>query len=102
MEESRSALSAHSKRAPVVLLIDDFEDARDLSREYLSFSGFRVITGTNGTEALQLARSHRPDLILLDIQMRDLSGLDVVRILRTAGDFAATPIVALHGPRPRK
>jgi two-component system cell cycle response regulator DivK len=53
-------------RKPVVLLAEDFEDARELYRDYLEFSGFTVETATNGREAVDRAVELKPDLILMD------------------------------------
>lgn len=95
MEKSRAVVSPDSKRTPVVLLVDDFDDARDLYTEYLTFNGCRVVPASSGAQALELAAAHHPDVIFLDIRMRDLSGIEVVKILRTDAQFATTPILAL-------
>lgn len=78
-----------------VLIVDDFEDGLELYREYLTFKGFDVHGARNGSEAVALARVHRPALILLDIRMPGMSGFDVAQILRADGRFTKTPIVAL-------
>lgn len=80
---------------PVILLVDDFDDALDIYGEYLAYRGYRVILGRNGQEALDLARTHRPALILLDLRMPVLSGLEAVRLLRADRTFDGCPIVAL-------
>ena len=80
---------------PLILLVDDFEDALDIYRDYLSFRGYRVIVARDGAEAVALARERRPDLILLDLRMPVLSGLEAVRLLRADRSFDACPVVAL-------
>jgi two-component system cell cycle response regulator DivK len=80
---------------PLILLVDDFEDALDIYGDFLTYRGFRVIVARNGQEAIDSARAHRPDLILLDLSMPVLSGKDAVRILRSDPTFADIPIVAL-------
>lgn len=81
--------------APLILLVDDFEDALEMYRDYLVYRGYRVIGATNGETALAICRRHHPDLILLDVRMPGMSGLDVVRILRSDATCDDSPIVAL-------
>jgi two-component system, cell cycle response regulator DivK len=79
----------------LVLLVDDFEDALDIYREYLIYRGYRVIVARNGREAIGMAHAHKPDLILLDLRMPEMTGLEVIAILRKDADFETCPIVAL-------
>ena len=81
--------------APLVLLVDDFQDGRELYSEFLIFHGFRVLTASSGREAIELAYAHHPAVILLDIRMTAMSGIEVVQVLRAESAFGATPIVAL-------
>ena len=78
-----------------VLLADDFDDGLDMYHEYLTYCGFDVTVARNGDEAVAKARSHRPDIILLDIRMPGLTGTDVMRVLRADPAFDEIPIVAL-------
>ena len=80
---------------PLILLVDDFEDALAIYGQYLDFRGYRVVVARNGEEAIAEARSHRPDLILLDIRMPGMSGIDALRVLRSDPALTETPIVAL-------
>lgn len=84
-----------SARQVSVLIVDDSEDGRDLYDEYLTFKGFRVLTAANGSQAIESAHQHRPDVILLDIRMPDISGTEVVRVLRASAELRKTLIVAL-------
>jgi len=63
--------------------------------EYLTYRGYRVIPACDGQDAIEKARQHRPDVILLDIRMPGMTGIDVMRILRTDPSFDRVPIVAL-------
>lgn len=85
-------MAAHSGS---ILLVDDFEDGLEMYAQYLAYRGYRVIPARNGKEAIQLARLHRPDVILLDIRMPGMTGTDVMRALRTDYSFAHVPIIAL-------
>ena len=79
-------------RARVVLLIDDEESARDLTARALSRLGFSVHTAITGEEGIALARALRPSLILLDINLPDVSGWDVLTVLST-GDAGDIPVI---------
>jgi two-component system, cell cycle response regulator DivK len=79
----------------LVLLVDDFEDALDIYREYLEFRGYRVIVARDGAEAVSVARARHPDLILLDLQMPVLTGLEAIKILRRDRSLDTCPIIAL-------
>jgi two-component system cell cycle response regulator DivK len=78
-----------------VLIVDDFDDALVIYRDYLTFKGIRVLTARSGAEAIELAREHRPDVIFLDIRMALMTGTQAMQILRRDPSFSATPIVAL-------
>ncbi len=63
--------------------------------DFLKSRGYRVIPATNGYDAIERAREFTPDLILMDIQMPGLDGLEAIRRLRAMPEFGATPIAAL-------
>ena len=65
-----------------ILVVDDEPKIVQLVREYLERAGFRVLTAPNGKSALRLAHSERPDLIILDLGLPEMDGLDVTRLLR--------------------
>jgi DNA-binding response OmpR family regulator len=75
-----------------ILVADDKANVRNLVREYLEAEGFRVIIAANGREALYVARQEKPDLILLDIMMPEMSGYDFIRAYRKERQ---TPIILL-------
>jgi two-component system alkaline phosphatase synthesis response regulator PhoP len=80
--------------APVatVLVVDDEPQLLRLVRDYLEHAGFGVVTATDGPTALRAARSEHPDLVVLDLGLPGLDGLDVARSLRREG---AVPIIML-------
>jgi two-component system cell cycle response regulator DivK len=80
---------------PVILIAEDFEDARNLYKEYLEFSGFTVETASNGREAIQLAVSLQPDLILMDASMPVLDGWQATRELKANPATKHIPVLAL-------
>ncbi len=80
-----------------ILVVDDEPSIRTLVRATLERAGYHVIEAADGTHALQKAQSQRPDLILLDIALPQLSGLEVCRRLRARPDTAAPPVLLLTG-----
>jgi CheY-like chemotaxis protein len=77
-----------------VLVVDDVGDHRALLVGMLQPLGFELVEAAGGEQALALAAAHRPDLILMDIVMPDLSGLDVIRRLRQLPALGDVPVVA--------
>ena len=80
---------------PLILLVEDFVDAREMYRDYLEFSGFRVETAPDGRVAIAKARACRPDLILMDLSLPGIDGWEATRILKSDPDTAHLTIVAL-------
>ena len=78
-----------------ILIVDDEPSILDLVRFTLEDADVRVVEASDGAEALVLARRIKPDLILLDVQMPRLNGLEVCRQLRREPAVARTPIVML-------
>ena len=79
---------------PLILVVDDYQDAREMYAEYLQFSGFRVAEARNGNEAVEQAFALKPDLILMesgtlnDQQTEDV-GLALMKLEETVRDIAA-------------
>jgi two-component system cell cycle response regulator DivK len=82
-------------RPPLVLLAEDFEDARELYRDYLEYSGFNVETAANGREAIDQALALLPDIILMDASMPVLDGWQATRELKMNPMTRHIPILAL-------
>ena len=78
-----------------ILVVDDEPDVRMLLRMFFQRQGYTVCWGSDGEEAVELARKHRPDLVLMDIQMPRKTGIEAVVELRRDPDFARTPVIAL-------
>ncbi len=86
-----------SRRQPLVLVTDDHEDTRLLFRTLLGMRGYAVIEAADGEEAVQLAESASPDLILMDGTLPRLDGLSATRLIRKLSNGRKTPIVFVCG-----
>jgi len=78
-----------------VMIVEDNELNMKLFRDLIEASGFRTIETRNGMEALDLARQHKPDLILMDIQLPEVSGLEVTKWLKEDDDLHQIPVIAV-------
>jgi len=85
--------SAQARRT--ILVVDDFDDTRLLLRTWLERRGFRVVEAEDGIEAIQLASSEAPDLIIMDMEMPLLDGLAATRRIRQLENLRKVPIVAV-------
>jgi two-component system cell cycle response regulator DivK len=79
----------------LILIVEDNEKNLKLVRDVLQFHGFRTLEAINGEEAVLMARQHLPDLVLMDIALPGIDGLEATRQLKAEPSTAATPIVAL-------
>jgi CheY-like chemotaxis protein len=82
-----------------IMIVEDNNDGREGMAILLRMEGFQVTSATNGYEALSVAESARPDLIITDLVMPGLDGIEMIKSLRQISDFTSLPIVVLtaHG-----
>jgi len=80
-----------------VLVVEDEEKIRSLVELYLVHNEFDVVTAENGEKAIEKAEKERPDLVVLDILLPDISGFDVCKKLRSMQGFEEIPIIFLSG-----
>ena len=78
-----------------VLIIEDEEDAAELFAEMMRVSGFRVVKITTSAPAMDVLTKEKPDLVILDIMMPDISGLDVLRQMRGDPTLTHIPVVVV-------
>jgi two-component system, cell cycle response regulator DivK len=78
-----------------VLVVDDNDTNRKLALDVLAAAGFRVFGAGEAAEAIALAREHEPDVILMDLQLPDMNGVDAARKLAAHARTARIPVVAL-------
>jgi len=84
-------------KPPLILIVDDFADNREMYTQFLEFSGFHVAEAQNGHEALDKAFALRPDLIVMDLSLPGLDGWEATRRLKADDRTRAIPIIALTG-----
>lgn len=81
--------------AKTVLIVEDNELNIKLFNDLLEAHGYATLQTKDGIEAMKMARLHRPDLILMDIQLPEISGLEVTKWLKEDPDLRAIPVVAV-------
>jgi CheY-like chemotaxis protein len=78
-----------------ILVVDDFDDTRLLLRTWLERKGYRVVEAENGIEAVRQAENACPDLIIMDVEMPELDGLEATRQIRSVAELKDIPVVAV-------
>ena len=78
-----------------VLIVEDNELNMKLFHDLLEARGYNILQTRDGMEALKLARQHRPDLILMDIQLPEVSGLEVTKWIKEDDELKSIPVVAV-------
>jgi CheY-like chemotaxis protein len=82
---------------PLILVVDDYQDAREMYAEYLKASGFRVAEARTGLEAVAKARELHPDCILMDLSLPGIDGWEATRQLKADLNTTRIPVVAITG-----
>jgi two-component system, cell cycle response regulator DivK len=92
-------VSPGSKRRaqPLVLVVEDYQDAREMYAAYLQFSGFEVAEAGNGLEAIEKTQALLPDIVLMDLALPKMDGWEATRRLKNDERTRHIPIVALTG-----
>jgi two-component system cell cycle response regulator DivK len=98
-QESSRTISGRRPEAPLmtktVLIVEDNELNMKLFHDLLDAHGYKTLQTRSGLEALKLARERRPDLILMDIQLPEVSGLEVTRWLKDDEELREIPVIAV-------
>ena len=92
MAMERGRMTRHKR---LFLVVEDFEDSRFMMRQLLELAGYRVVEATDGEEAIELAVTKRPELILMDLSLPKLDGLSATRRIRQQQGLSHVPIVAV-------
>ena len=83
------------KTSKTILVVEDQEDNRQILRDLLGSAGFRMIEAHDGEQALVVARSQRPDLILMDIQLPLVDGYEATRSIKRDPELRHIPVIAV-------
>jgi PAS domain S-box-containing protein len=89
------AIQPDATNKPVILLVEDTKEVIMMLQDYLELAGYKIVTAQDGMDAIVQAKLIHPDLILMDVQMPRMDGLEATRRLRSEPDFRYTPIIAL-------
>ena len=89
--------SPRNDTAPLVLIVDDYQDAREMYAEYLEYSGYRVAEARNGLEAVEKAFALHPAVILMDLSLPVMDGWEATRRLKQDLRTRDIPVMALSG-----
>lgn len=81
---------------PRVLLVEDHQDTRQMYAEFLGME-FDVVTAADGEQALDLMRSHLPDVLVTDLSLPGIDGFELIARVRADASFAAIPMICLSG-----
>lgn len=78
-----------------ILVVDDSDDTREMMAKLLELESFTVVTAEDGSAGLDTADAERPDLIITDVNMPKMNGIEMIRRLREQDGFATVPIMAI-------
>lgn len=78
-----------------ILVVDDSSDTREMMTKLLELESFKVITAEDGRIGFDTAKAEHPDIIITDINMPNLNGIEMIRLLRGEVDFSSVPIMAI-------
>jgi two-component system, cell cycle response regulator DivK len=92
-----SSAPMRAREQPLVLVVEDYQDAREMYAAYLQFSGFDVAEAGNGIEAVEKTRDLMPDIVLMDLALPRMDGWEATRLLKSDARTRHIPIVALTG-----
>ena len=84
-----------TQRTKEVLIVEDNEDNSFLAEKILNYYGFKTVVASHGNAALLYCESHQPDLILMDLSLPDMDGMEVTRLLRKKVQYQQIPIIAI-------
>src|SRR5258706_3513857 len=101
---STSAHSSHTQRGKQsskppkphrILIVDDYEDSREMMRKLLEMIGYSVLEADNGLTAVRITQEKRPSLIIMDVGLPLLSGMDAARMIHETPETSEIPIIVL-------
>ncbi len=97
MKRAAASGTSRRRRGRCVLVVDDFDDNREMYAEYLQQAGYHVIQAADGKSAVQLATEARPDLVVMDLSLPVMDGWEATRLLKADPRTRRIPVIALTG-----
>src|SRR5688572_10469273 len=100
MTQRKSSAPASGRarvKPPLILVVDDYADNREMYSAYLRFQGLEAVEAANGTEALEHAFERKPDLVVMDLSLPGVDGWQATRILKADGRTKHIPVIAVTG-----
>src|SRR5215468_7739537 len=94
-EEAKTPVHRENPKGKRILIVEDDRLSMTLLSDFLNAHGYRVLKTSEGSEAINLARDERPDLILMDIRLPGINGFDVTRLLKQDNQIKAIPVLAV-------
>jgi CheY-like chemotaxis protein len=94
-QETAAGAASEEKRSEKILIVEDTESIIMLLTEYLRYRGYQILAARNGMEGVKLAAQERPDLILMDVMMPIMDGVEATKQIRANKDLQSIPIIAL-------
>jgi signal transduction histidine kinase len=91
----RACIAGYDGPPRTILIVDDAPANRDIAATALAMAGFRTLQAGDGLEAIEKAHAEKPDLVLMDLVMPEMDGLDATRTLKTTPALAGTPVIAV-------
>jgi CheY-like chemotaxis protein len=92
-----STATATGREVPLILLVEDHQDTRQMYAEFLGVGGFEVLTAPSGEQALEVVRSQHPDLLITDLSLPGIDGFELMMQVRQDSLLCAIPIICLSG-----
>lgn len=96
-KKKRRAPAVPAPAAPLVLVVDDFEDNRAMYVEYLMFQGLRVVEAVNGEDAVARAKEVRPEIVIMDLSLPVMDGWEATRRIKADPTTKHIKVIALTG-----
>jgi CheY-like chemotaxis protein len=93
-------MTSKNPDGPTILLVEDYQETREMLRTWLERRGYRLVEAGDGQEAVELAVLARPDLILMDLRLPELNGIAATRRLRQHPELKDVPVVVLSALDP--
>ena len=83
-----------------IIVVDDYDDTRELLEMILADAGYTVVSAANGSEAVALAKAHMPDAVLMDLFMPGMDGVEATRLIKSDPELRSIPVVAYTAKPP--